>query len=99
MRIEFPFLDQTNIKGYLLGLGIMLLFAVLGLAGSVAFDLVVLILLLQYGSLVTQLVLDFEDYHQIWKKKENFTPQFRENFLQNIFMKYQDINRHVHCLH
>lgn len=92
MRIEFPFLDQTTMKGYLIGLAIMLVFAILGVAGSVAFDLMVLQLLLQYGSLVTQLILDFDEYHEIWENKNKFSAEYRDHFLKNILLKYEDIN-------
>lgn len=92
-RLEFPFLNQTNLKGYLIGVGIMLLTSVSGVIGSVAFDLVILMLLLQYGSLVTQFVLDLEEYHELWTNIGEFSPQYRDYFLKNIFKKYQDINR------
>ncbi len=101
MRIEFPFLDQTNTNDYLIGQAIMLLFGFLGVVGSVAFDLTTLVLLMQYGSLVTQLKEDLADYHELWKKKETVSKQYREYFLKNICLKYCDVNRHffhpVYC--
>lgn len=96
MRIEFPFLDQTNMEGYLIGLAIMLLFGVLAVVGSVAFDLLVLMIFLEYGSLVTQLEQDLDDYHEMWKNKATFSAQYRDLFLRNICMKFQDIDRSMH---
>lgn len=93
MRIEFPFLDQTNMKGYLIGFAIMLFLAVLAVVGSVAFDLLVLVLLMEYRSLVTQFLLDLEDYHEIWNDKETFSTQYRKMFLNNICLKYLDLMR------
>lgn len=93
MRIEFPSLDQTNLMGYLIGLAIMLLFGVLAVLGTMAFDLMILLLLLEYGSLVTLLIHDLDDYHEMWKQKELFSSQRRVQFLGNICLKYQDINK------
>ncbi len=93
MRVEFPYVDQTNVQGYLVGLSIMLVFGVLGICGSVAFDLMTLMLLLEYGMLVTHLILDLDDYHEMWNDKKSFSSTRRENFLGNICMKYQDINK------
>lgn len=89
MRIEFLFVDQTEIKGYLIGLAIMLLFGFLAVVGSVSFDLMVVILLFGFGSLVTQLEMDLEDFHQMWKRAST---RDREHFLRNICLKYQDIH-------
>ena len=92
-RMEYPFLDQTTTKVYLIGVGIMCIMAVMAILGGVGFDSGVLIFMLQYGSLVTQLILDFEEYHEMWKRKDEFSPQYRDYFLKNIFKKYQDVNR------
>lgn len=92
MRIEFPFVDQTEMKGYLIGLAIMLLFGFLAVVGSVAYDFLVAILLFGYGSLVTLLVLDLEDFHEMWLNK-TLSERDQEKFLRNICLKFQDINR------
>ncbi len=93
MRMEFPYLDQTNMKGYLVGLTLMLIMGVFSVCGNVAFDLATLMLLLQYRSLVTLFILDLDEYHEMWNDKESFSSSHRENFLRNICMKYQDINQ------
>lgn len=92
-RMEFPCLDQTKMKGYLIGLTIMLIFACLAILGSLAFDSLILLILLIIGSLVTQLSNDLNNYHEMWENKETFSAQQREYFLRNICMKYEDINR------
>lgn len=92
MRIEFPFVDQSYMKGYLIRLAIMLLLAVLGVSGSVAFDILTLMLFLEYGSLVTQLGQDLNNYHEMWKNKEAFSEHSRQLLLRTICLKYQDIN-------
>ncbi|XP_037036795.1 putative odorant receptor 83c isoform X2 [Bradysia coprophila] len=97
MRIEFPFVDQTVIKGYLIGQAFMLLFGVLGLVGSVAFDLAVLTFLLEFKSLVTLLVHDLDDYEEFSKENETYSTQYKDSFLKNICRKYNDIHRYLRC--
>lgn len=93
MRVEFLFVDQTTMKGYLIGQAFMLLFGVLGLVGNVAFDLAVLILLMEVKSLITLLEHDLDDYYEISKKGEAYSTQQQDILLRNICMKYNDIHR------
>lgn len=93
MSLEFPFVNQTSMKGYLIGLVIMLFFGFTALFCFVGFDSMVLMLLLVYGSLVTQLELDLKEYQEMWENQGTFSTKQREDFLRNICTKYQDINR------
>ncbi|XP_037036894.1 uncharacterized protein LOC119074711 [Bradysia coprophila] len=98
MRIEFPFVDQTVIKGYLIGQSFMLLFGFLGVLGSVAFDVAVVTLLMEFKSLVTLLVHDLDDYEEFSKEVETYSTQYKDSFLKNICRKYNDIHRYLRCL-
>lgn len=93
MRIEFPLVDQTRVKGYLIGQAFMSLFGILGMVGNVAFDLGVLMMLMEFKSLTTLLVHDLDDYHEISKKKERYPTAYQDSFLKNICKKYNDIHR------
>nr|QGW45439.1 odorant receptor 66 [Bradysia odoriphaga] len=95
MRIEFPFVDQTIMKGYLIGQTFMLLFGFFAVVGSVAFDLAVLTLLMGFKSLVTLLLHDLDDYHEFSKEREASSTQYRDSFLKNICKKYNDIHRYL----
>lgn len=93
VRMEMPYLDQTNLKDYLIALVIMLGMAGLATIGVLAFDLMVLVLLLQYGSLVTQFILDLEEYNEIWTDKESYSQRYRDVFLRNMCLKYHDLDK------
>nr|QGW45397.1 odorant receptor 24 [Bradysia odoriphaga] len=97
MRIEFPFVDQTDMRGYLIGLVFMSLLGFLGVVGNVAFDVAVLTLLMEFKSLVTILKHDLDVYHEFSKESEAYSRQYRDSFLKNICKKYIDIHRYVRC--
>nr|QGW45440.1 odorant receptor 67 [Bradysia odoriphaga] len=97
MRIEFPFVDQTDMKGYLIGLAYVSLIGFLAVLGNVAFDVTVLTFLLEFKSLVTLLEHDLHEYYEFSKEKETYSTQYRDSFLKNICKKYNDIHRFLLC--
>lgn len=96
MHMEFPFVDQTKMQGFLIGVAILLFFGVLNAIGGLGTQLMVLMVLTAYESLVTQIIWDLEDYHEMWQNRERFSEPYRESFLRNICLKYHDLNRSTH---
>ncbi|XP_037037280.1 uncharacterized protein LOC119074982 [Bradysia coprophila] len=97
MRIELPFVDQTEMRGYLIGVALMSFIGFLGVVGNVAFDVTVLTLLMEFKSLVTLLAHDLDDYHEFSKEVETHSTQYQDSFLKNICKKYNDIHRYLRC--
>lgn len=92
MPMQFPFIDQTTVTGFIVGNLIMMKMGVWAYFGSVGFDLFLARMIYNYCALVKLLQQDIVDYIAMSKNINGAdgSKHYRKIFFRNFLLKCQD---------
>ncbi len=92
MPMEFPFVDQATVSGFIVANLIMMKMGVWAYVGSVGFDVFLARTIYNYCALLKLLQQDILDFIEMSKvdKDDDESKQYREAFFRNFLIKCQD---------
>lgn len=93
MPMQFPFIDQTTVGGFIVANLMMMKMGVWAYVGSVGFDLFLARLIDNYCALVKLLQQDIADYTEMSKETSVYSEQYRRAFFRNFLLRCQDKDR------
>lgn len=93
MPMEFPFVDQTTVSGFIFANLVMMKMGVWAFCGSVGFDMFLARMIYNYCALVKLLQQDLADYVMMSKEIGDRSNHYRKMFFRNFLLKCQDKDR------
>lgn len=91
-KMEIPYVDQTQIGGYIVGACVITFVASMACVGGAAYDTILAFFVFNYAALIQLLEEDLKQYHKMWQKRKENSYQDRNYFLKNFCVKYQDVH-------
>lgn len=91
--MEFMFVDQSTLIGFLVTSGIMATLGVYAISGTEYMALSFVAVVLNYGPRVDIMEADFKELDKLWGATSTSTIFYKHAFLTNICRKYDDMRQ------
>ncbi|XP_037039267.1 uncharacterized protein LOC119076575 [Bradysia coprophila] len=93
--IEFMFVDQSTLLGFLVASGIMGTLGVYAIFGTEYMALTFVAIVMNYGPRVDILNENFDELDKMWLTNSSSAAEYKHSFLVNICRKYADMREYI----